>query len=65
MPLSNIQAAILQTIAKNRSLESYVAGASLLHAEPGSPRISHDVDIFHDDQRAVARSATTDERALQ
>lgn len=65
MPLSNIQAAILQTIAKNRSLESYVAGASVIHAAPRTPRFSHDVDIFHDDQNAVAKSAVADEQALR
>lgn len=65
MPLSDIQAAVLQAIAKNRSLDSYVAGAAVIHAEARSPRVSQDVDIFHDDTDMVARSARLDAESLR
>lgn len=65
MPLSNIQAAVLKAIAKNRSLDSYVAGATVIHAEARSPRVSQDVDIFHDDAEMVARSARLDAESLR
>ncbi len=65
MPLSDIQAAVLRAIAKNRSLDSYVAGATLIHAEASSPRVSQDVDIFHDDADMVARSARLDAESLK
>lgn len=65
MPLSDIQAAVLQAIAKNRSLDSYIAGATVIHAEARSPRVSQDVDIFHDDAGMVSRSARLDAESLQ
>lgn len=64
VPLSDIQAAVLKTIAQNRSLDSYVAGATVIHAASRSPRVSQDVDIFHDDVDRVARSARLDAQSL-
>lgn len=65
MPISEIQAAALKVIAKNRSLDSYLAGATLIHAEASSPRVSQDLDIFHDDPDLVPRSARADAASLQ
>lgn len=65
MPLSDIQAAVLKAIAKNRSLDSYIAGATVIHAEARSPRVSQDVDIFHDDVGMVTRSARLDAESLK
>lgn len=65
MPLSNIQSVVLQAISQNRSLDSYVAGASVIHAGSSSSRISQDVDIFHDAVGMVARSARLDADSLQ
>lgn len=65
MPISDIQAAVLQVIAKNRSLDSYVGGATLIQVELSSPRRSKDLDIFHDDSDMVARCATDDAKALE
>lgn len=65
MPISEIQAAALKVIAKNRSLDSYLAGATLIHAEASSPRVSQDLDIFPDDPDIVPRSARTDAASLQ
>ncbi len=65
MPITDIQVAVLQVIAKNRSLDSYVAGATVIHAGASSPRISKDLDIFHDDSDAVPRSAKIDVASLE
>lgn len=65
MPISEIQAAVLKVIAGNRNLESYLAGATLIHADAKSPRVSDDLDVFHDDEDLVPRSARTDAVSLQ
>ena len=58
MPLSNLQHAILLLLAAHRSPESYVAGASVLNRD--GPRLSEDIDIFHDREEAVAPAAEAD-----
>ena len=57
MPLSTIQANVLRRIASNRSPDSYVAGATVLHRAEDTPRYSADLDLFHDLEDSVARSA--------
>ena len=64
MPLTPIQALALRSIAANRSPESYLAGATVLHREPDTPRFSRDLDLFHDLADSVALSAETDAAAL-
>lgn len=64
MPLTPIQALALRTIAANRSPESYLAGATVLHRDPDTPRFSRDLDLFHDLADSVALSAETDAAAL-
>ena len=64
MPLSNIQAEVLKRIAANRSPDSYLAGATVLHRADDSPRVSQDLDFFHDVEDSVARSAQTDAATL-
>ena len=46
MPLTKIQTDILRLLAAHRDPESYVAGASPLNRD--APRISGDIDVFHD-----------------
>jgi hypothetical protein len=65
MPLSGIQVAILRCIAANRSPESYLAGATVLHRAEDSPRFSQDLDFFHDVAESVALSAETDAETLR
>ena len=65
MPLTPLQARTLRTIACNRSPESYVAGATLLHRGETSPRFSRDVDVFHDVADSVAVCAEVDADTLQ
>ena len=65
MPLSAIQSTVLRLIAANRSPDSYVAGATVLHREDATPRFSLDLDLFHDAEESVAASAETDAATLQ
>lgn len=64
MPLSAFQQSILRLLAQNRSPESYVAGATVLHQFPDSPRFSDDLDMFHDVEDSVVRSAEFDVAVL-
>ena len=64
MPLSTIQADVLRLIAANRSPDSFVAGATVLHRQDDTPRYSADLDLFHDLEDSVARSAETDAATL-
>jgi hypothetical protein len=45
--------------------ESYVAGAAALNALAAAPRVSHDVDMFHDTLEAVAVSWAADRELLE
>ena len=65
MPLAPIHAALLSHIAANRNPDSYVAGATVLHLAPDSPRFSEDLDLFHDLEDSVAQSAETDAATLR
>lgn len=58
---------MLQIIAANRSPDSYVAGATVIHAEDDSARNSDDLDLFSDYEsaRALEASAIADERSLR
>jgi hypothetical protein len=64
MPLSELQARVLQTLAANRSPDSYVAGATLVNRAEDSPRYSQDLDFFHDVADSVAQSAEQDAATL-
>ena len=52
MPLGDFERQVLRIIAANRNPESYVAGATVLHQSPDSPRASRDVDAFTTRRRA-------------
>lgn len=60
MPISEIQAEILKKISSNRSSESHLAGATVLHRDDKSPRFSQDLDLFHDAAESVAINAEKD-----
>lgn len=47
-------------IAANRSVESHVAGGTVLNAGDESPRFSNDIDIFHDAEDAVLSASEAD-----
>ena len=63
VPLSKLQGEILLLLAAHRDPESYVAGSTYLTR--GGPRISGDIDIFHDREERVAYAAEQDVAALQ
>jgi hypothetical protein len=64
MPISDFQAGVLRAIAANRSPDSYLAGATVLHRADDTPRYSLDVDFFHDVEDSVARCASADAATL-
>ncbi len=65
MALTEFQRAVCRLIARRREAdgESYVAGAAALNTLAAAPRISRDIDLFHDTAEAVAASFEGD-RAL-
>ncbi len=65
MPLGAFEARLLRLLAANRSPESFVGGATVLHRAPDSPRTSQDVDLFHDEEEAVSTSALRDVETLR
>ena len=62
MPISKLQSDILRLIAANRDPESFVAGGVPINRE--GPRVSADIDIFHDREDRVAAAALADARLL-
>jgi hypothetical protein len=62
VPLSKIQTDILRLLAAHRDPESYVAGAAPLNRD--APRISGDIDVFHDREERVAAAALDDAQRL-
>ena len=62
VPLSKIQTDILRLLAAHRDPESYVAGATPLNRN--APRISSDIDVFHDREERVAAAALDDTQTL-
>lgn len=67
MALTSFQRAVCRLLAGQRiaSGESYVAGASALNELISAPRISMDIDLFHDTEEAVAVSWEGDRRLLE
>lgn len=66
MALTTLQREILRLLARERIAagESYVAGGVALGELLASPRISRDIDLFHDAAEAVAVSWDTDRAHL-
>jgi len=58
MALTQIQKEIMISIAGNRSDSSYLAGGLVLNMD--WPRLSDDIDIFHDTDEEIGRSAEND-----
>lgn len=65
MPLTAIQQQVLRLLAEHRNPENYLAGATVLHRTPTSPRYSQDLDFFHDIEECVAGSAELDAEVLR
>ena len=66
MALTELQRTICRLLADNRiaSGESYVAGGVALNELIGAPRVSQDVDLFHDTEEALAATWEADRQLL-
>ena len=66
MALTAQQEDILRLLARNRveDPESYVAGGLALNYKLNTPRLSRDIDIFHDSKNAMIRSWEMDRDVL-
>lgn len=66
MAATPYQCGILKTLAMHRKQhgESYVAGGVALNQLLTAPRLSRDIDLFHDSQDAVAATWAADRRLL-
>ena len=66
MPLTAYQRRVCRLLAAERVSrgERYVAGAAALNELLAAPRVSHDVDLFHDAAEAVLVSWATDRQTL-
>lgn len=67
MALSPYQRDICRLLASNRiaSGESYVAGGTALNELLRAPRLSRDIDLFHDTEEALATSWKADRGSLE
>jgi hypothetical protein len=67
MALTGFQRGVCRIIARNRIRggESYVAGGAALATITASPRISRDIDLFHDSVEAVAVTWEADRGLLE
>ncbi len=67
MALTAIQREVCRLLAENRvaSGESYVAGAAALNELLNAPRLSGDVDLFHDTDEALDASWKSDRSVLE
>lgn len=67
MALTTYQRTICRLIAQHRiqNGESYVAGGVALNAVLQAPRVSRDIDLFHDTEEALAVTWEADRKLLQ
>lgn len=67
MPLTDYQRTICRIIAANRMAtgESYVAGGAALNEWLRAPRLSRDLDLFHDTEEALQATWACDRTLLQ
>lgn len=63
MPLSKLQTEIFRILAARRDPESHIPDSTWLTRQ--GPRISADIDIFHDREERVARAAEDDVAAIR
>lgn len=62
VPITEFQSAVLRLLAAERSPDSYVAGGVAINR--AGPRISADIDIFHDSVARLESAVRADEAAL-
>jgi hypothetical protein len=64
VPPGDFEREVLRVLAANRNPDSFVAGATVLHRAPESPRRSEDVDVFRDRPEALVAAYLADVAAL-
>jgi len=66
LALTPFQREVCRLLAQNRIAigESYVAGGAALNAILAQPRLSRDIDVFHDSREAVANAWNADRETL-
>jgi hypothetical protein len=62
VPITKFQSEVLRLLAAQRSPDSYIAGGVAINRD--GPRISADIDIFHDSDARLASAVKADEAAL-
>ena len=67
MALTEFQRDVCRRLAQNRIAagEAYLAGGATLNELIATPRISRDVDLFHDSEEALAATWDADRRLLE
>ena len=65
MPIGEFEREVLRAIAANRNPDSYLGGATVLHQSNDSPRMSRDVDVFHDTAESLMKSVEIDVASLR
>jgi hypothetical protein len=67
MPLTELQREVFRIIAVNRvsAGESYIAGGAALNERLAAPRVSRDIDLFHDTEEALQLTWERDRELLQ
>jgi hypothetical protein len=58
MALTDLQRSVMHCLSKNRSETSYAAGGAVLNRE--WPRLSDDIDLFHDTDEQIVEAADQD-----
>jgi hypothetical protein len=62
VPITKFQSSVLRLLAAHRSPDSYVAGGVAINRD--GPRISANIDIFHDSVARLEAAVKTDDAAL-
>jgi len=67
MALTDFQRSVCRLVAQSRieSGESYVAGAAALNEILVAPRVSQDIDLFHDTEQALEASWQSDRKLFE
>lgn len=63
MALTDLQRSVMRCLARNRSAESYAAGGAVLNRD--WPRLSDDIDLFHDTDEKIVEAAERDMELLR
>ena len=65
MPQGDFEREVLRVLAANRNPDRFIAGATVLHQRDDTPRLSGDVDVFHDLPEALLLAYEADTASLR